>query len=99
MISNKRINISNLREHPALNGKIVEEESTSTEEDLVSESVSAIQWEINQIKFIQKITFEIENRDFLSEFLLAGFKFYVNKVLLYFLNKDPIRKYRKSKEG
>ena len=31
--------------------------------------------------------------------LLLAFKFYINKVLLYFLHKEVIRNYRKDKEG
>ena len=31
--------------------------------------------------------------------LLLAFKFYINKVLVYLLNKEVIRNYRKDKEG
>ena len=41
----------------------------------------------------------VKSKKILSNFLLLAFKFYVNKVLLSFLNKDLIRNYRKDKEG
>jgi hypothetical protein len=41
----------------------------------------------------------VESKKILSNFLLLAFKFYINKVLLSFLNKDLIRNYRKDKEG
>lgn len=31
--------------------------------------------------------------------MLLAFKFYINKVLLYFINKDLIRNFRKDKEN
>jgi len=49
------------------------------------------------MRFIQKIARQIETSNFMSNFLLLGFKFYINKVLLYFINKDTIRNYRKDK--
>jgi hypothetical protein len=42
---------------------------------------------------------QVENQNILSPFLLLAFKFYINKVLLYFLNKDLIKNYRKDKDG
>jgi len=43
MNTNKRIGISALKEHPALKGKVSEEEST-TEEDNVNENAVIIEW-------------------------------------------------------
>jgi hypothetical protein len=93
----KRIGIASLKEHPALRGKVLEEESSSTTEE--DENTQAIEWELNQIRFIQKILRQVETQNVLSTFLLLAFKFYVNKVLLYFINKDVIRNYRKDKDG
>lgn len=42
---------------------------------------------------------QVETQNILSTFLLLAFKFYVNKVLLYLLNKDSIRNYRKDKDS
>jgi hypothetical protein len=42
---------------------------------------------------------QVEAYNFLSTFLLLAFKFYVNKVLLYLLNKDLIRNYRRDVDG
>lgn len=42
---------------------------------------------------------QVETQNILSTFLLLAYKFYVNKVLLYLLNKDSIRNYRKDKES
>jgi len=51
------------------------------------------------MRFIQKIAKQIEAFNFLTPFLLLSFKFYINKVVLYFLNKDTIKNYRKDKDG
>jgi len=51
------------------------------------------------MRFIQKIAKQVEACNFLTPFLLLGFKFYINKVVLYFLNKDTIKNYRKDKDG
>lgn len=99
MDTNKRITITALREHPALKGKVGDEEPSTGEEDSVNENALAIEWEINQMRFIQKIARQVEAQGFLSNFLLLGYKFYINKVLLYFINKDCIRNYRKDKDG
>jgi hypothetical protein len=49
------------------------------------------------MRFIQKIARQVESNNFLSPFLLLGFKFYINKMVLSLLNKDLIRNYRKDK--
>lgn len=54
----KRPNISALREHPALRSKVAEEEST-TEEDALNENTQAVEWELNQIRFVQKIVRQV----------------------------------------
>ena len=51
------------------------------------------------MRFIQKISKQIEQQGFMQGGLLLGFRFYINKVLLYLLNKESIRNYRKDKEG
>jgi hypothetical protein len=51
------------------------------------------------MRFIQKISREVETSNFLSPFLLLAYKFYVNKMILFLLNKDLVRNYRKDKEG
>lgn len=96
----KRVAIAALREHPALRGKLAEEESTEEEAlNEISENTQAIEWELNQIRFIQKIVRQVETQNILSTFLLLAFKFYVNKALLYLLNKDCIRNYRRDKDS
>jgi hypothetical protein len=64
-----------------------------------SEARAVIEWEINQMRFIQKIAKQVEVCNFLSPFLLLAFKFYIHKVLLYLLNKETIKNYRKDKDG
>lgn len=96
----RRVAISALREHPALRGKVAEEESTEEEAiNEISENTQAIEWELNQIRFIQKIVRQVETQNLLSTFLLLAFKFYVNKVLLHLIHKDSIRNYRKDKDS
>ena len=51
------------------------------------------------MRFIQKILREVESNNFLSPFMMLGFKFYINKMVFFLLNKDIIRNYRKDKEG
>lgn len=51
------------------------------------------------MRFIQKIAKQVETCNFLTPFLLLSFKFYINKVVLYFLNKETIKNYRKDKDG
>lgn len=51
------------------------------------------------MRFIQKIAKQVETCNFLSPFLLLAFKFYIHKVVLYLLNKDSIKNYRKDKDG
>ena len=86
-----------MKEHAILRNKMAEEEST--EEETSNENASAIEWEINQMKFIQKIARQVEMNSFLTPSLLLCFKFYINKMVLCMLNKDSIKNYRKDKEG
>lgn len=51
------------------------------------------------MRFVQKIARQVENFNFLNANLLTAFKFYINKVLLYMLNKDTLKNYRKDKDG
>lgn len=51
------------------------------------------------MRFIQKIARQVETNNFLSPFLMLGFKFYINKMVLFLLNKDMIKNYRQDKEG
>lgn len=94
----KRITISPLKEHPALKGKNAEEQSTE-QDDLTSETSQLVEWEMNQIRFVQKIAKQVENHKFLSSFLHLAFRFYINKVLLYLINKDIVQNYLKDKQG
>ena len=94
----RRATIPVLRDHPALRSKPSEEEAT-TEEEAMSESTQAVEWELNQIRFVQKVMREVEAHNFLSPFLLLAFKFYIHKVLLYFLNRELLRNYRADKDG
>jgi len=97
MNAEKRITINNMKEHAVLRNKMTEDEST--EEENSNEISSAIEWEINQMKFIQKIMRQVETNSFLTPSLLLCFKFYINKMVLCMLNKDSIKNYRKDKEG
>lgn len=94
----QRISIADLKCHPALKIRPAEEDP-STEEEAVSEQGVAVEWEVNHMRFIQKISKQIEQQGFMQGGLLLGFRFYINKVLLYLLNKESIRNYRKDKEG
>ncbi len=51
------------------------------------------------MRFIQKISRQVETSNFLPPFLLLAFKFYINKMVLSLLNKDAIKNYRKDKDG
>ena len=51
------------------------------------------------MRFIQKVVRHVDSSNFLSPFLFQGFKFYINKMVLFLLNKDIIKNYRKDKEG
>ena len=93
----KRISVGGLREHGLLRCKGGEEEST--EEEASSELAVAVEWEINQIRFVQKIARQVESCGFLSPFLLLAFKFYINKVILFLLQKDLLKNYRRDKDG
>ena len=42
---------------------------------------------------------QVEANNFLSPFLLLGFKFYINKMVLCMLHKDIVKNYSKDKEG
>ena len=42
---------------------------------------------------------QVEANNFLSPYLLLGFKFYINKMVLCMLHKDVVRNYSKDKEG
>jgi hypothetical protein len=55
----KRVTITALREHSIFKGKVVEEESSTTEEEAINESTQAIEWELNHIRFIQKIVRQV----------------------------------------
>jgi hypothetical protein len=55
----KRVTITSLREHSIFKGKVVEEESSTTEEEAINESTQAIEWELNHIRFIQKIVRQV----------------------------------------
>lgn len=54
-----------------------------------------VEWEIKRIQYLQNIIQTIEDNKFLSDFLLAAYKFYMNKALLYFLNNDSLKNFRK----
>jgi hypothetical protein len=51
------------------------------------------------MRFIQKITKQVETCSFLTPFLLLAFKFYINKVVMYLLNKETVKNYKKDKDG
>jgi len=51
------------------------------------------------MRFVQKIARQVETSNFLPQGLLSGFKFYINKVLLYMINKDSLRNFRKDRDG
>jgi hypothetical protein len=51
------------------------------------------------MRFIQKIARQVETSNFLGTYVLLGFKFYINKVILFLLNKEVIKNYRKDKDG
>lgn len=42
---------------------------------------------------------QVEAKNILSPFLLLGFKFYINKMVLCMLNKDIVKNYTKDKDG
>lgn len=58
-----------------------------------------IEWEINEMRFIQKLARQVESSNFLSSFLLLGFKFYINKMVLCMLHKDSLKNYRRDRDG
>jgi len=97
MDTQKRITIAAIKDHAVLRHKLAEEEST--EEENTTEGASAIEWEINQMKFIQKIVRQVEVSSFLTPSLLLCFKFYISKMVLCMLNKDSVKNYRKDREG
>lgn len=97
MDTQKRITIAGIKDHAVLRHKIAEEEST--EEENTTEGASAIEWEVNQMKFIQKIVRQVEVSSFLTPSLLLCFKFYISKMVLCMLNKDSVKNYRKDREG
>jgi hypothetical protein len=67
------------------------EESTTTEEE---QDEKAIEWELARVQFIQRIVESASSYNFLSFYLSTAFKFYINKVLLYFLSRETIESYK-----
>lgn len=97
MKTDKRIGLQSLKDHVVIRSKVTEEEST--EEETAGESSSLIEWEINQMRFIQKMSRQVVASNFLSPFILMSFKFYINKMVLVMINKEIIKNYRKDKDG
>ena len=88
----KRITIGQILTH----GLMTDEEekmtpespnTTATEED----EETLLQWECSRVQFVEKIVETVVGYNFLSSWLTSAFKFYISKVLLYFLNRPEIK--------
>jgi hypothetical protein len=60
------------------------------------EQEEVVEWELARVRFIQRIVEAVDAHRFLSPFLAAAFRFYINKVLLYFLTHEALQAYKGS---
>lgn len=80
-----------LKEHPIFTSQPSSTEA-STEED---NGDNQIEWELSQLVFLQGILLCVEQHDFLNEYLLTAFRFYIHKVMQTFLNKEAIKAFQR----
>ena len=66
--------------------------TTATDE----EEESLLQWECARVQFVQRIVDTVIGYNFLSAWLTTAFKFYINKTLLYFLNRSEVKVLREA---
>ena len=99
----KRITMSEILAHGLMRevkcGKSPTESSNSTtttttiedEEDEEDEEESVLEWEYARVLFVQRIVETIVGCNLLTFWMTTAFKFYINKALLYFLNRAEIK--------
>lgn len=85
----QRISIRELRGSELFRREEMVEESTGVEE----EQDEAVEWELARVRFIQRIVEAVATLHFLTPFLDTAFRFYINKVLLYFLTRETLQAY------
>jgi hypothetical protein len=80
-------------------GCIMREESPNTTSTTEEEEEPMLEWECARVQFVQRVVESVVAYNFLSFWLITAFKFYINKALLYFLNRPEAKLLREAEGG